>query len=286
MTSSDPTSLRAHAAAASVMLASGAVLVLLGMAVAETGPLVAAGWWAAAAGVVWLVLAPPSMAAVRDGVVPGIFLALTLGLSSYALDVREPVVLVGFLGFPLAVGPAIAGFLRRTMPPPPQLVGLAAGLLAVVVVGATGAPQPGVVLSAGAGGALLLVHLTVARVLHRHRAIAHGGVVLVVAGALLLAGAASTGSVMPAEGTWLSLVGATILGGIVLPLLRVRLSQHLTPGGIRPQLALPVVGTAAVAGLPGDAASLAAIGLVVLGAWAAGTRPSELAGAEALRSGP
>ena len=268
------------------MLASGAAFVLLGTAVETAGPLVAAGWWAAAAGIVWLVLAPPSMATIRDGVVPGIFLALTLGLSSYALDVGEPAVLVGFLALPLAVGPALAGFLRRKMPPALQLVGLAAGLLAVVVVGATGAPQPGVILSAGAGGALLLVHLTVARVLHRHRAIAHGGVVLVVAGALLLAGAVSTSSVLPGASAWLPLVGATVLGGIVLPLLRVRLSQHLTPGGIRPHLVLPVAGTAVVAGLPGDAASIAAIGLLVLGAWAGGTRPSELAGAEALRSGP
>lgn len=277
---------RLHVAAALAMLAAGGVLPLLGEAIARTGPLVATGWWAGAAGVVWLVLAPPKVRTMRDSVLPGAFLALSSGLAAYALDLGETLLVAGFLVAPLSLGPAIAGLVRRTMPTPFHLVGFAAGALAIVVVGARGGAEPAVVLAAAGGVALTVVHVAMARTLHAHRVVAHGGAVLLIAAVLLLAGAAASDGVVPAPDGWLPLAGATVLGAIVLPLVRIRLAERLTPGGIRPHLPLLPAGAALLVGMPGDATTLAAVGLLILGAWTAGLRPSELTGAEAYRPGP
>lgn len=277
---------RLHVGAAATLVAAGAALAMLGRAVAASGPLVATGWWATAAGVAWLLLAPPTVATLRDAVLPGAFLALSLGLAGYALGEGEVVALAAFLVVPLAIGPAVAGLIRRTMPTPFHLVGFAAGALAIVAAGASGGDDPAIVLAAASGGALTVVHLAMARTIHRHRVIAHGGGVLVVAGALLLAGAIATESALPTGGAWLPLVGAAILGGIALPLVRIRLAQRLTPGGIRPHLPLLAAGAVLVEGLPDDALGFVTVALIVLGAWTAGLRPSELTGAEAFRSGP
>ncbi|NND84154.1 MAG: hypothetical protein HKN46_03300 [Acidimicrobiia bacterium] len=283
-TSSERT--RLHVGASLTMLGAGAALGLLARAITASGPLVAVGWWAATAGVIWLVLAPPTVATMRDSILPGAFLALALGLAAYALDEGETVLLAAFLVAPLSLGPAVSGLIRRTMPPPFHLMGFAAGALSIVVVGASGGTDPGIVLAASAGGALTVVHLTMARTLHQHRVIAHGGGSLLVAGALLLAGAGATDSLLPASEAWLPLIGATLLGGSALPLVRVRLAQRLTPVGMRPHLPLLAAGAVLVAGMPEDAMGLAALGLVVIGAWTAGLRPSELTGAEAYRPGP
>lgn len=287
MTSSEPLRARLHAGAVATMVGAGASLLLLERAVAASNPLAATGWWAGAAAVVWLLLAPPTLATLRDAVLPGAFLALSLGLAGYALDVGEVALVAGAIVLPLALGPAISGLLRRTMPPPLHLVALAAGALAAVaVVSAGSGAEPGVVLAGGAGAALTVVHVLLARTLHRHRVVAHGGAVLGVAGALLIAGAASTGAALPIGEAWLPLSGAIALGGAALPLVRVRLAQRMTPGGFRPHLPLFAVGALAVGGVPDDLARLAAVVLAMVGAWAAGLRPSELTGVEAFRPGP
>lgn len=285
-TSSDPAPPRLHVAAALALLGSGATVALLDRAVATAGPLAATGWWAVAGGIVWLLLAPPTLGTLRDAVVPAIFLALALGLAGYALEASEVSLLVGFLALPLAIGPAISGFLRGRMPPAAHLFGFAAGALAVISIGATGDPAPGAVLAAGSGAALTVVHLAVARVLHRHRAVAHGGATLALAGVLLLAGAVPSGTPLPPRGAWLPLVGAIALGAVTLPLVRVRLGERLTPGGLRPHLPLAVAGALAVAGPPTHDAALVAVALAAVGAWTAGMRPSEVSGAEAFRAGP
>ena len=272
-----------------INLASGVALLLLDETVAALTPLHAIGWWSLGSGVVLSLLTLPTGKALRDALLPGALLALTLGMAAFVLD-RAGTILVGMIvGLALAVAPALSSLIRLRMPHPLHLGGLAGAALGIVVLVSTGPPDAGAILTIGGGTALAAHIISVQRVLQRHRVVGFNAAQLLVAGALLVVAAISAdGGALPTLSDLPLLAAAVLVAGVALPLMRIRSVQRLTPRRARHQLPWFVVGAGAVAWLaaPPPLTVVAGTAVIAAAAWIAGGAAAEVTEAEAFRTGP